>query len=90
MLRSLYSIYKNSLIDKNLLLDGESIGKLNMCVKTKPQQDAGLCLVRHLRENCSNGTDPNNKGWIEVHGSGRSTYYVLRYIYADSETKAGR
>lgn len=31
-----------------------------------------------------------SEGWIEVHGSGRSTYYVLRYGYTDSETKAGR
>ena len=30
------------------------------------------------------------EGWIEVHGSGRSTYYALRYSYTDSETKVGR
>jgi len=37
-------------IDKNLLIDGVSIGKLKLCVKRKPQQDVGLYLIRHFRE----------------------------------------
>jgi hypothetical protein len=31
--------------DKNLLLDGVSIGKGELCVKKKPQQDVGLHLM---------------------------------------------